>query len=432
MSPLKNVMLVVVVGLLVAPAVSPAFADKASGEVSKESSRKSAGESEPAQPLEPSSAAKPWKVYWKDSTRIETESGDLKLKLGGRLHADFLSFSSDQELDESFGPIGDDSELRRVRLFVSGSFFERGEFKVQYDFAGDQAQPKDVYVGVTKVPVLGKVLFGHLKEPFSLEGYTSSNYVAFVERSSPVESFAPGRSLGVRVENTFGNDRLTLSAGLFRDVDNGARGFEDGATRTTVRVAGRPLDAREGRRLVHLGAAASFADLGGREARFRARPEAHLTPRFVDTGRLTAGETRLMGLEVAVIEGPFWAQAEWMSARVDSAIFGPRTFSGSYVEVGYFLTGESKPYKRSSAAFDRVRPERPFDPGNSLGAFEVALRHSTLDLNDGEVSGGRLEGLSLALNWYPSSSSRVMVDYQLAETGGGDGDSFGIRLQLTF
>ncbi len=63
----------------------------------------------------------------------------------------------------------------------------------QYDFAGGDADFKDVYVGLKKLPGVGTLKVGHFKEAFGLEELTSSKYITFIERSLPTEAFAPSR-----------------------------------------------------------------------------------------------------------------------------------------------------------------------------------------------------------------------------------------------
>ena len=41
------------------------------------------------------------------------------------------------------------------------------------------------------------------------------------------------------------------------------------------------------------------------------------------------------------------------------------------------------------------------------GAFEIAGRFSRMDLDDQDIRGGVLNDVGLALNWYPTSLTRV-------------------------
>ena len=66
------------------------------------------------------------------------------------------------------------------------------------------------------------------------------------------------------------------------------------------------------------------------------------------------------------------------------------SISGYYGEVGYFLTGEERPYSAARGAWTTVNPVRPLSfSGDGWGAFEIAGRYSVADLNSGSPLQGR-------------------------------------------
>jgi phosphate-selective porin OprO and OprP len=79
-------------------------------------------------------------------------------------------------------------------------------------------------------------------------------------------------------------------------------------------------------------------------------------------------------------------------------------FQGGYAEATYVLTGETRPYKSASASYGGIEPANPFSlTGGGWGAWEIAARYSTIDLNDrlglaNGVAGGRQTIYTLALN----------------------------------
>ena len=81
---------------------------------------------------------------------------------------------------------------------ISGTIYDILEFKSEFDVVDWNFGIKDLWFGIRKIPLLGQVKFGHMKEPFSLEGLTSSKYINFMERSLPTEAFAPGRNGGIK------------------------------------------------------------------------------------------------------------------------------------------------------------------------------------------------------------------------------------------
>ena len=111
---------------------------------------------------------------------------------------------------------------------------------------------------------------------------------------------------------------------------------------------------------------------------------------------------------------------------------GPN-FQGFYVYGSYFLTGENRVYKTSSGAFDRMSPKRNFDGNGGLGAWEIALRYSNLDLNDADFSGGELDDFTVGVNWYLNPNTRFMWNYVFADLDDiGDTNIFQTRFQIDF
>ena len=74
-----------------------------------------------------------------------------------------------------------------------------------------------------------------------------------------------------------------------------------------------------------------------------------------------------------------------MQAEIDASHLGDPTFDGYYVQAGYFLTGEHRPYVFGRGGFGRVKPKSIFGKDDGRGAWEIAARYSTLDLTDGAV-----------------------------------------------
>jgi len=381
-----------------------------------------------------------FKVYWKDGLRIDMPSQDVELKIGGRIMNDWGFFSGDSDIEDEVGDLEDGAEFRRARLYISGTILKDYLFKAQYDFAGGDADFKDVYLGVQNVPYAGTLLVGHHKEPFSLEESTSSKYTTFMERALP-NAFAPGRNTGFKFSNALGEkkaERLTYAAGIYREVDDTGDSDAEGSWGVTGRITGLPYYADKGRQLLHLGTGYSYRQYDEEDAlRYRERPESHLLPRFVDTGSLDAEAANLLNFEAATVLGPFSLQGEYAWSFVDSRSGSDNSFQGGYVEASYFLTGEHRPYSTSSGAFSRVKPKQHFlGKDKGPGAWQVAARYSYLDLTDDEVEGGELENITLGLNWHLTSTIRVMFNYILMdldlEDTDGTAQAFQSRFQIDF
>ena len=372
-------------------------------------------------------------TYWKDGLRLDAADGRFKLKIGGRIQNDWTIYATDKKIRRDFGSIGDGTEFRRARLFIEGELYGNIKYKAEYDFAGRDADVKDVYIEFKKIPMLGNLRIGHFKEPFSLQEQTSSKYLTFMERSLP-NAFSPSRNTGFMLHNAVLDKRATWAVGAFRDVDDSGSSFgTDGNYNVTTRFTALPWYQEKGKQLVHLGLSYSHKFRAGRDIRFRSRPEAQLGPRFVDTRSFGVDGVDLLNPEVALVYGPASVQFEWTTALADSESGSHPDFHGWYISGSYFLTGENRIYNTSSGAFDRVTPKNNFDAQGGWGAWELAARYSVLDLDDTNIRGGELDTFTLGLNWYLNPNVRMMFNYVRADLAdSGEADIFESRVQVDF
>lgn len=384
-------------------------------------------ESETAPASAPARAPRDLRTYWDNGLRFETQDQAFRLKVGGRIMFDAAHIDGPNywryggpAIDENDG-----TEFRRLRLRFSGDVYQDYSYKVEIDFADNDAEIIDAYVGVKGLPYVGMLTIGQFSEPLGLEALTSSNYITFMERSMATQALIPYRSRGIALANSFFDQRMTASLGLF----NG--GIEqDNHWSVTGRLSAVPWYAAEGRRMLHLGVAASHRNPES-EYGFVARPGAHLADKHLNTGDLPADEVDIWGAEAALVLGPFSVQGEFLRADVsfmpehrDVTLFNldqgfqleDRHFDGYYAQASYILTGEHRVYDRATGAFDRIVPRKPFQlHGGGWGAWELAARYDALDLDDfdfrGGVIGGRGHGFTFGVNWYLTANTRLMLNY---------------------
>ncbi len=366
---------------------------------------------------------------------FQSADGHFSLQLDGRIFLDAAFYHEDKN------ELSNGAELRRGRLAVISRLWKDWVAQLDVDFADNTVDVKDAWISYEGFGS-SSIKVGNFKEPFSLEELTSSRYLTFMERALP-NAFAPGRHIGIGYSTW--REKWQLAAGVFGqsvgDTDKG----EDQGYGLTGRLAFAPL--RENSKTVHLALAGSFrtpdADAARPDrVRFRSRPEAHVDrTRFLDTGRFKdVRHFTLYGLEAAAVLGPFSLQGEYIKSAVKRRRGAPDLhFDGAYVLASWFVTGESRPYVIQDAEFGRIIPRRKF------GAWELALRYSTLDLNDfrGGITGGKATNITLGANWYVNPNIRIMVNYVIvnndahadaAGTRRGDDDFkvFQMRFQVNF
>jgi phosphate-selective porin OprO/OprP len=391
----------------------------------------------------------------KDEKKKEDEWQDTSkekwtVKWGGRLQMDYDMYAS-QNADSwntRTGPlpaniIGDAPngfEFRRMRFGVNGEGYGVYYFQQEVDFdpAAGTVQMRDCYFGIHELPLFGDMSFGNYKAPFSLEEMTSDNYITCMERSL-TNAFAPQRQVGVASFNKTESELATLAYGVFFDnIDQVTKQRVDDrqGTRFTARGTWLPYydEPSDGRYLVHTGLGYVYTNDQDRRVQVASRPENHLGPAFCDTGLFNANSYNVLGVEGALVWGSFSLQTEWMATSVNAlggavntnpgagaafntvGVAGNKNFYGGYVEASYFLTGESRPYKRANGVFDRVVPNTNFwivrCAGVGSGAIQLVSRWSYLDLSgtQGYLSGVENDA-TLGVNWYWNPNLRWMFEY---------------------
>ncbi|MEE9604693.1 MAG: porin [Candidatus Scalindua sp.] len=393
----------------------------------------------------------PFEAYWDKGLRFQSENGNFKLAIGGRIMNDWAWMTENKKLeDESgIGDLVDSTEFRRTRLYVSGTIYNNVGFKAQYDYEDGVADFKDVYIELKEIPYLGNFRVGHFKEPYSLEQLTSSKYISFMERNLTDDPFAPERNTGFMFHNHMLDKRVTWAAGVFRNTDafgdsDIADSSNEGQYSFTGRLTGLPWYEEKGRKLLHVGLGYSWQNAESNSVTFETKPDINLAPDFVDTGTSLTDITKsydLLGPELALVYGPFSLQAEYSFVDVDlkRSVNSDPDFSGFYVYGSYFITGENRGYKTANGTFSRVKPKSNFKWGKSPGAIELLARYSELDLSDEAVDAGRLDTMTLGVNWYLNPNTRVMFNYVKADPtldsdgdDDGDADLFAMRFQIDF
>ncbi len=337
--------------------------------------------------------------------RIGSSSG-WSLKPRGRVQYDVGDISAPTGVPSA--GLGFVSELRRARLGVEGTMPARFNYVFEVELSESIVEITDAIVAWRASDGL-TLTAGQHNNFQSLDELTSSRFGSFMERAAFTDAFDFERRLGFSATASTG--ALMVQGGVFTDNLLDIDESDD-----QLSVDGRIVYApRLGETQLHLGASAHWRDNGdllarGQTTRYRQRPAIHATDvRFLATPALAVDQEAHFGLEAALVRGPFHAAAEahWLRAERPGAASDP-SFFGGYVELGWFLTGESRGYR--SGRWDRTRVRRAIEEGGA-GAFQISLRYDVLDLNSGGVNGGRQDGVQAALMWIPTDYARLMINY---------------------
>ncbi len=338
---------------------------------------------------------------------VESADGAFSGHLGGRMLLDQAFYSQDKT------KLGDGSEFRSLRLDAGGKMFYDWIYKIQLDFANGGVGIKDTYLGYTGIKPL-EIVGGHIIEPITMGLMTSNKYTTFMEPAISITPLgSPDRRDGGQVAAR--GENWTATAGVFSSKTPKLGNHNDSGFDVAARVTYAPIFTKN--EVLHFGfGVQDRSPHGENPVSLSSIPESHEDgTAFVSTGGINMAHLITYVPEIAGVYGPFHAQAEYASYNVQGKDGVPDfTFDGWYVQAGFFLTGESRPYQTKdtpySADFGRVKPTHPVGEGG-FGAWEIAARYSVLDLNDKTVAGGKEDNITVGLNWYATSQIRFMLNY---------------------
>jgi len=309
----------------------------------------------------------------KGPIEIKSSDGHYSAKLGGRIQWDYNYAELNGVADE------DDFSIRRARLYLSGNVND-WSYKVQFNVGnGNGGTHEDLYIRYNGWGKQAVVTIGNQNEPFGLERLESSKDISYLERSAVTEAYVPGRQEGILFSGHRGD--ITYALGV----------FEDDGTAVTGRVTYAPIKSAD--QVLHFGVAHSNRNAA----------------------------LDVTGLEVAYAKGSYHIQSEFVSSEENNI-----SREGLYVQAGWIITGETRPYK--NGIFKRVKP------GNSSGAWELVVRYEDGDgaYSDEEI--GSTDGTSygMGVNYYLNSFIRIGATYTDAKDNITDdaGSEFRVRLQI--
>ncbi len=358
---------------------------------------------------------------------------DYRYKFGAHISGDMAYIDIAPTYYEPDGT-SFDYELRRFRVYYKGSFFDKKFFhELEYSFTGPN-QYKDILLGYKdKVKLLDhkikyRAKVGNIKVPFGLEGYTSSKYNTFMERSL-TDSFSENRMLGgeLLLNTNFNKEHyVNLFLGAFENsldenIDN-----EPDTQKYALRSTYGYLFGKN--HLLSLGASYLHKEMNGENVKYDQRAEAHLIrDEFVSTKVKDVKTADNLGLEALYIYKRYSLQAEYVKSSLD-ALEDDYTFDAYYLQGSYFLTKHKRKYKFSNSTITKVKTKK--------SAVEAAIRYSHIDLNDKDETGGTQTDINYGMNFYINSKTRIMVNYVTSWIDSDDYEGYlhlvEARLQLAF
>lgn len=387
---------------------------------------------------------------------FKSADGSFEIKFRGMAQLDGRFFADDEQT------LNDTFLLRRVEPTFELTLGKLAFFKLQPQFAGDTASTADVYGELRFHPAAG-LRFGKFKTPLGLENLQSTPALMFVERGYPTEVGA-GRDIGVQLQGEVLSGTTTYQIAYANGAPDGrdaAASDTDNRKERAARLFFEPFKNEPGFfRGLGFGiatttgkkvGAANAATFNNTLPRYRSPGQNTIFtyiipatgPALVNTV-IAAGDHTRVSPQLYFYRGSFSLLAEQMSSKQDVSINGVAdTFEHKawQAEVAYLLTGEDAFYKGA-------KPNTPYAVGGEgWGAFEIALRHGVLDIDDDvfptyanpAASVSEASTDAIALNWYVTGNARISLDYEDTAFDGGaatgdraDETVLLTRLQLSF
>lgn len=347
-------------------------------------------------------------------------------ELSGQVVADAAWFESEE------GESTSDQAIRRARLALKGNILSGLNYEVEYSFSGNNNR-KDVYLEYEFLPEYF-IKAGNIKEPIGLEALSTSKVNTFMERSL-AQAFLNKRKLGIQIQHPFQSDKhhYTLATGAFgKSLDELIDNEESG--NAVVARATYAYIPTKNKRVFHLGAATAYTDYDAQKVTLNTRPESDLFDRKLVSTKITnVEENQHVALESLLIWDNLSLQGEYINMDIQNSSTN-YNFESWYLQSSWLITGESRRYKAKKATLSRIKPKHAVTEGG-LGAWEVALRMSYLDIADKDEQESKETDYMLGINWYATSNLRVMANYvraQLTQPDLSSEDIVQVRMQYDF
>jgi len=316
---------------------------------------------------------------------------------------------------------GEDAvDLRRFHVGLAGiqPWWKNVSYKFQLDLGSGEVIYDSMYLNVDGGR-RGKLTIGNQDVTQNLSANTGSLSQMFMEAPLPVTSFSLSQRLSVSYD--LSRKRSFVHAMVFgKDLNS-----DLGDYGVAARAVFSPYRSEKG--IWHIGGSVVLESIDDFTS-LSSRPESHVTDiHLLDTGEYyDVEERRAYSTEWAGASGPFTGRLELFRTDWKRSDGENNRFRGAYWEVGYFLTGQHYRYRLGKF----IRPALT----GSGPAWELAMRLSWTDLNDGDVNGGEQRNAGFALNMYPRPNIRGQFNLIQVNSDqqGGDGLLFQARIQLNW
>lgn len=372
-----------------------------------------AGEAENAQPAAQRKAWNELDLSW------------ITFRLGGGLLLDWVTYDQSAASHEQM-PLEAAEQVRDFRILLKGKFpkWARLSYTLGYMYNGPTQTWHFRQTGLmVAIPELaGQLFVGRTKEGFSTNKMMVGYFGWTIERAAANEAFLPILADGVKWTGQLFDNRIVYNAGVYFDQWSETESFNKNDKQFVGRVVGLPFAQDRSGRVLQLVGEVRLADSNDGFLQYRSKPEAFPAQSYaVDTGKFAADSSVTIGAELYYRPGPLMFGSEYFFNKVQSAPTRDPLFHGGEAFLSYLITGEVHPYNEKGAFFEGVSPAHSVYSGG-IGAWEVVIRGSYVDLDSGTITGGKFWRITPVLSWYLSDNIRLETEYGYSRL-----DRFGVE-----
>jgi phosphate-selective porin OprO and OprP len=402
---------------------------------------------------------------------FSSADGNFTASIRANIQTDFGYYMQGRRAASLGSDLSSGANVRRAQLGVQGKVFGDWSYNFLYDFGGAGYEtPGKILYAYLQYDGLAPfaVRVGAFAPAYSIEDQQSSSELMFLERNTPTNMVrnvagSEGR-LGVALiyagDTAFGSLAYTASKIAETGANDEQQALVGRASYMAINDKENDFHLLLGGGFMHVfklpDALANGQSGTQHTLSLSDMPEITVddnSAKLISTGTLGAGHFTAWNLEMAGNYQNVFLQGAYSGIQVSRATTAytvyssptlsttvkakPRSndFSAWYLQASWVITGESKAYVASTGTFSIPKPSKPLSLANGgWGAWEIAVRYSDTDLNDGAndtsglltgwtnagvktytfynaVRGGEQRNVALGINWYPNNALRFQLDY---------------------
>lgn len=356
-----------------------------------------------------STKKKPWYMI---DTRFTT------IKFGMGMLLEYAAYNPNEtmetQLDLLNGELKNTADVRDFRLLVSGQLKTKRAISWKAAFMYDGSQDTSWYVRETGVMVAAPEIWGHVfvgrtKEGISLSKVMNGFSLPYMERQMAIDH-VPILADGIKWLGYLPKPGIVWNLGMYTDWLSKGQSFSTYKWQFVSRVAWLPIHSVEKNTTLHIGGNFRVGQPVDNSIRLKSRPESNPAPIVIDTGTFSSNQSTIFGGEVYYTTGSWTFGSEYYWHSFNSSSTHNPVFNGGELLATYIFTGGKRPYNTVGGIFGFIPIEKSVFNGG-IGEIEGVVRFSSLDLNDGLISGGKYWRITPMVNWYMSTNLRLEFAY---------------------